>query len=616
METYELISYLLLTTGIIFLLYFLFKSKPDDEEYANLKVTSIEYLSSELRKSINDIVNMDIDSLTLNQKDLDNRKALKRLLSDATRECSQGNIGAKLVVTARVKMMLAGPFHIAEEVIDEVIPFQNSNRLTAIDKFEIMMYLQKREGNHSMFREICKVAELDRLKLEDRGYYYNITEEDIEKAYVKLSQPLSYDDKLNILTQRLYEETYGLSFVDMMIMDDDSIDGISGGISGVTIENFRYAEEDIFLGDNIKPRTYESIWIFFAGKPIHMQFLTFQTNKEIIRVCKNLSEYGRTGHFTSSEGGLKTHLADGSRVTVFRPNNGSQWAFFVRKFTSVASHDFKDLLTDPGCEYPIKVIEWGTRGCLNLIFSGDANSGKTSNTRAAVRFIDKRQPIRTLEADFELYLNDAYYDKNILGVRPSERMSFSKMIELLKASDAHTILFGETASLEHAKHLLDLLLAGTKRIITTGHWPTTDELISYFVHSIGAYGGSGMNDVEALVARLLHIDIHCVRDNDGHRHIDRITEIIPISREEEKEALEEGIEGVLKGIYHQLRLLNRKKTYLTKDIVIYEHGEYRMVNPFSERLTEIILRNLPEEEQEQFLTFNCISQGGTEKACE
>jgi pilus assembly protein CpaF len=218
-------------------------------------------------------------------------------------------------------------------------------------------------------------------------------------------------------------------------------------------------------------------------------------------------------------------LADGSRVTVFRPNSSTQWAFFVRKFASSSTCELKDLITDKGKEYPIGVIKWAVHGCLNILFSGDQNSGKTTNTRAAVKEIDRRQPIRTLEADFELYLNDAYYNKNILGTRPNERLSFSKMIELLKSSEAHTILFGETASLEHAKYLVDLLLAGTKRIITTGHWSTSDDLISYFVHAMGAYGNSGTEEVERLVTRLLHLDIHCVKDNDGHRYIDRITQI-------------------------------------------------------------------------------------------
>ena len=56
--------------------------------------------------------------------------------------------------------------------------------------------------------------------------------------------------------------------------------------------------------------------------------------------------------------------------------------------------------------------------------------------------IDKRQPIRTLEADFELFLNDVYSDKNILGTRPSERLPFPKLIELLKAQ-MHTQSYSE-----------------------------------------------------------------------------------------------------------------------------------------------------------------------------
>jgi pilus assembly protein CpaF len=395
-----------------------------------------------------------------------------------------------------------------------------------------------------------------------------------------------------------------------MIMEDNSLDSISGGVSGITKDNYCYLDEDIYNGDFKKKGTHESIWIIYGGKAIHLKFLSFKTKSEMTRICKNLSEHGHIGHLTSSDGGIKTHLSDGSRVTVFRPNNSSQWAFFVRKFTSISSCDLKHLITDKGCEYPIEVIKWAVSGCVNLMFSGDQNSGKTTNTRAAVREIDRRQPIRTIEADFELYLNDAYSDMNILGTRPSERMSFSKVIELLKSSDAHTILFGETASLEHAKYLIDLLLAGTKRIITTGHWPTTDELVSYFVHSMGAYGTSGTEDVEAMVVRLLNLDVHCVKENDGHRHIDRITEIIPLSREEKDPPVGKSLEEKLDAVTHYLMLLTRKKSYYTRDIVIYKDGEYLMINPISDGLAEIILKNLPPGDRRLFLAFNSIAGGG------
>lgn len=605
-------------SGILFViitlfLYYIFKDKVEDEAVTENQY-SIESLNSEVKKHINEIINMDIDVLRLNKKDMQSRIELKRSLSDATRGCSHGDIHKKMIIFARIKYILAGSLKITEENVNEIIPFDNMNRLTATDKFEILMYLQKRERNFHMFREISLNTGLGILKNDDRGYYYDVTEEDIEAAFCKLCQPLSYDDRLNIISQRIYEETYGLSVVDMLVMEDDSIDSVSGGISGITIENLKYREEDIFNGSYHRPKTHESIWIIYNGKPIHLKFLSFQSNANIVRVCKNLSEHNRIGHFTSNAGGNKNHLVDGSRVTTFRPNNASQWAFFVRKFGSSRCYELKDLITDPGSHFPLEVLKWGLKGCINMVFSGDQNSGKTTNMRASVREIDRRQPIRTIEADFELYLNDAYSDMNILGVRPNHELGFAKLIELLKASEAHTILFGETASLEHAKHLIDLLLAGSKRVITTGHWANVDELIAYFVLAQGNDSNSTAEERERVISKLLNLDIHHVKDNDGHRYIDRITEIIPLEREQ-REFISHGIEGKLDRIANYLDAMARKKTYDTRDLVIYQDGEYHMVHPFSERLANIILQNISPSEKTQFLEFNKHWKGGTRKAC-
>ena len=607
MSMLEYIFSVLLVTVIILLVYYIFKGRIEPEAVTAGRY-SIEYLCEELKDYINSIVNMDIDALNLSRRDLENRRALKRSLSNAIRKCCQGNINEKMIVFSRIKHALSGPLGVSEEIIDKIIPFSNSSLLTPSDKFEILLYLQKRAGSRRMFGDLCRLVRLDRLKQDEDGYYYDITAEDIKAAYDRLAIPLSYDDKLNILTQRIYQESYGLSVVDMLIMEDDSLDSVSGGISGINHDNFRYKEEDAFFGNFRRPRTYESIWVIYEGKPIHLKFLSFKSAAELIRICKNLSEHGRTGHITSSEGGIKTHLADGSRVTIFRPNNGTGWAFFVRKFGSAPS-ELSDLITDVGCQYPIGVIKWAIKGCLNLFFTGDQNSGKTTNTRAAVKLIDRRQQIRTIEADFELYLNDYYYDKNIIGVRPSKGLDFPKLIELIKSTNAHTVLFGETASLEQAKHLIDLLLAGTKRVITTGHWPTSDEMVSYFVHAMGGYGNSGTNELEAMVARLLHLDVHCVKDNDGHRHIDRITEIIPYWRVDREPVTAKGIEGRLDLIAGYLQRLSRHKSYYTRDIVIYEDGVYKMINPISDELSKIILRNLAPEERQAFLEFNRVQEG-------
>jgi len=612
MKPIDLILSVLLLTLLSLTIFYIFKERVEQED--NDKIYSLDLLCEWFKKIIGEIINSDLDELNLNKKDLENRRAVKRALSDAIRKCSHGDLNAKMIVLNRAKRTILNVFNVTEDVINDIIPFDDRERLTAKDKFDILMYLQKKRGNYRMFEGICKTTGLDRLLHDRDGYYYCISDGDIDNAYEKTAVSLTFDDKINILAQRIYEETYGLSVVDLLIMEDISLDSVSGGVSGATAYDYRFMEDDILYGSYEKPRTYESVWVVYKGKPIHLKFLSFKSDEQLRRISRNLVEHGKVGHLTKAEGGAKTHLADGSRVTVFRPDNSLQWAFFVRKFANTSSLELKDLITGEGCYYPIEVIKWAVHGCVNIFFSGDQNSGKTTYTRAAVKEIDRRQAIRTLEADFELYLNESYADKNILGTRPSERLPFPKLIELLKSSDAHTILFGETASLEHAKYLIDLLLAGTKRVITTGHWPTSDELVSYFVHALGGYGNSAAGDIEAMVSRLIHLDVHCVKENDGHRHIGRITEIIPYEREEKVLVYNDGIEGKLEEISHYLKLITRKRTYYTRDIVIYEDGMYRMINPISERLSGIILSNLPNDMREAFLKFNTVSEKGVIKA--
>ncbi|NLL73646.1 MAG: Flp pilus assembly complex ATPase component TadA [Clostridiales bacterium] len=609
MNIFDLILSILLITGVAIVVYYIFKGKVEDDNYSRETYT-IDYLCKQFKDNINNIINMDMDVLNLNKKDIENRRALKRTLSNAIRKCSQGDMNSKIIVLSRVKYTITNVIKINEENINEAIPFDNYNKLSSKDKFEILMYLHKQNNNNGMFQGICEHAHLDKLKKDNRGYYYCISDEDINKLYEESLHTLTFDDKLNVLSQRIYEETYGLSVVDLLIMEDTSIDGISGGVSGMTSSNFRYVEDEISSASYRKSNTYESVWVIYKGKPIHLKFLSFGSEAVMRRICKNLAEHGRIGHLTSSEGAIKTNLVNGSRVTVFRPNSAAQWVFFVRKYAATATSKLEELIIDSGNIYPIELIKWAIHGCVNLFFTGDQNSGKTTYTRAAVREIDRRQPIRTLESDFELYLNDIYNDKNIIGTRPSDRLPFPKLIELLKSTDGHTILFGEISSLNQAKHLVDLMLAGTKRVITTGHCPTSDELVAYFVHALGGYGSSGLEDTQSMVARLIHLDIHCVKDNDGHRYIDRITEIIPYEREDKELEIKTGVEGRLEEISHYMKLLTRRKTYYTRDIVIYENGTYKMINPISDGLTKIILSNLPADKHQDFLKFNDLAKGG------
>src|SRR5690606_27189071 len=80
------------------------------------------------------------------------------------------------------------------------------------------------------------------------------------------------------------------------------------------------------------PNSYDSVWIFYKGKSIHLSFLSFGSEQELKRVCLNIYKYNNPGQLSETNGYKVNEMKDGSRVVVLRPNFSESWAFFVRKF--------------------------------------------------------------------------------------------------------------------------------------------------------------------------------------------------------------------------------------------------------------------------------------------
>ena len=103
-----------------------------------------------------------------------------------------------------------------------------------------------------------------------------------------------FEDKLNVISQRLYQLYKGFGVIDEI--RDMRIDGVSGGVSGIP-PTFQ-EEIDITVSLSIVsklPANFDSIWLFFKGKTIHLSFLSFGSESELIRVCKNIYRYNYPG---------------------------------------------------------------------------------------------------------------------------------------------------------------------------------------------------------------------------------------------------------------------------------------------------------------------------------
>lgn len=579
--------------------YFKFKKDLDmDKEVKEVNAFSIPYLCGRIKDRMNENVNQNLSALYLNSFEMKKRSENKKRLTKALRSCAQGDQGEKAFMLSYIKDLLQSNFNINEETIDFVIPFERPDLLTCQDKYDILMQIYIKEEGNDAFGKLNELCNFEKEKKNQYGVHYEVDRIDINEYYNKFSRPLSYVLKLAVVTQRVFQEAYGLGPIDDLIYQK-AIDGISAGNSGLTNEQYDYMEE-IMQTTDITSKSYESVWIILNGKSIHFSFLSFGSKAELIRVCKNLYLYDNVGQLTSSNGFKLSYLRNGSRVVVTRPKLTSGWAFFVRKFGSVQAQDINKLITDENNEIVKDTVVWIVRSMLNIIVSGDQGSGKTTFLKCMFQYMDQRFEIRTTEAEFELWLNTLYPNLSTVAFRSTDEVSMIEAIDIQKKTNGVIMVLGEIVDTAQANAYISLTQSGTKCTYATLHTVSTEDLIDYLRNALLSKDGSFTNEMaaEEQAANGVNIDIHWIKTGDGHRYISCITELIPYPRKN----VDTG--NTMEDIAESLKMLSRRRAFETREIIAYENDRYVFKNPFSKHTVSKILKNLNKEEGDKFLEFN------------
>jgi pilus assembly protein CpaF len=583
--------------GAIFLLtiYFIFKKELDIEGKFEEDLYSLAYIRDFVKSKISEIAGDNIYELKINKTETKKREHQKARLNKATRNCTQGNGGEREYIKDMIKKILQDDCGINDGTIDKVIPFNNTGKLNAQDKFEILYTIFNRDKDNVAFSKINEVCKFDQEKCNEHGTYYEISSEDINVAFSLLATTLRYVDKLEIVAQRIYQEEYGNSVADILRYDK-MIDGISGGVSGASSEQYNFMEEAMETDTPNRKMSYNSVWIFYRGKAIHLSFLSFKNDKDLIRVCKNLYRFGSVGHLTSKIGYKLSYQADGCRVVVIRPIIATHWAFFLRKFDSAKNLSIEELLLDEGRDLVISLSKWAARGCLNLVISGDQNSGKTTFFKALAIYFDRRNPIRTMEQEFEIWLNSAYTSMNAVCLKATENVPLFDVIAIAKKMDGAIMMLGEIGNFEYAGGYLSLCQAGTRSTVATIHTTTTPDLIDYMKNG-GMYTNLFRSEfaAEEQIAKSIQLDIHWAKSPEGKRYISYINEIVPLSCE-----IKDDGEEAITIIANALKLMSRRRAYRVRPLIIYEDGCYVLKNIFSEGSIDRILRNLSQSDVLEF----------------
>ena len=612
---------LIVAVALVFiaLVYKMVKSKQSAEVEKTVNVDDQTYtlkkMTDYVKKRLDEITKVNLYDLGLTEEELKRRKNKKYELKKALKGCTYGDVNDKKYVKELIYDILSKEYGVDETNISKSIPFDIPSLLTPQDKFDIILFMYKKEFGYEALTQLIKKYNLDTLKYVagDAKPCYVITEEEINDIYEKEGFVLTFDDKLNVVVQRIYQHYKGYSSIDEV--RDMNIDGVSGGVSGLP-ESFlsQVAQTDgDYLNEVMEhkvPRACDSIWIFFQGKSIRLAFLSFGTEAELKRVCQNIYKYNNPGQLSDTNGYKINEMKDGSRVVVVRPSFSETWAFFVRKF-DVKRATLEQLVRDPGKEDAIALLKFLVKGARIVSITGEQGSGKTTLLMGMIENIYETMNIRVQETAFELHLRKIYPTRNILTFRETDTISGQEGLDVQKKTDGSVNIIGEVATDPVASWMIQAAQVASKFTLFTHHAKTFPNLVTALRNSMLRTGVfTNEKTAEEQVVSVLNFDIHLTKDFKGKRYVERITECIPVEDVNDynndyksQKTLEGKFERFAENTTKYYTKETNKELYKYVNILEYQDGKYVMTNKISDTNLKEMLLNMDDTDAKEFRNF-------------
>ena len=598
-------------------------AKTEEPVVVDDKTYTLEKMIDFVKRRMDEITKVNLYDLGLSEEELKRRKNKKYELKKALKGCTYGDVNDKKYVKELIYDLLLKEYGVDETNISKAIPFDIPSLLTPQDKFDVIIYMYKKEFGYEAMSKLIKKYKLAELKYTsgDAKPSYVILPEEISDIYFKENFMLSLEDKLMVVVQRIYQQYKGYSSIDEI--RDMNIDGISGGISGLP-ESFlsQAAQTDANVVNNVLdhkiPRACDSIWIMFSGKSIRLAFLSFGSESELKRVCQNIYKYNNPGQLSDTNGYKINEMKDGSRVVVVRPTFSETWGFFIRKF-DVQRASLEQLIKDEGKEEAIDLMRFIVKGARIIALTGEQGTGKTTMLMAMIENIYETLNIRVQETAFELHLRKIYPTRNILSFRETETVSGQEGLDVQKKTDGSVNIIGEVATDPVASWMIQAAQVASKFTLFTHHAKTFPDLVTALRNSM-LRTGVFKNELvaEEQVVSVLNFNVHLVKDFRGNRYIQRVTECIPVidkndynynSRNET--TLEGKLDTFIENSTKYFAKETNKELYKYQNIMEHQDGKFVLTNKITDKNIGEMIINMDEQDSAAFREFvkvhwNCV----------
>lgn len=578
---------------------------------------SIDKMKEFIKKQFDEITRMNLYDLALSEEEFERRKNVKYELKKALRGAGYADKSDKKYVKTLMFDLLRNNYKVNSFNINNAIPFDDFDAMTPQDKFEILMHIYKKTYKADALTQIITKYNLDfpKYEFDPEVPSYVITADEISNIFANevSEDTLTFDDKLEIVVQRIYQEYKGYSVVDDI--RDMNIDGVSGGVSGIPPSFLdQLSDMDDYI-EQMKgkrlPMSYDSVWIFYKGKATYLSFLSFGSEAELKRVCQNIYKYNNPGQLSESVGFKINEMKDGSRVVVLRPNFSESWAFFVRKFAPPTLISAEQLLVHKNKENVIELLKYLIRGARVTAITGEQGCGKTTLLMAIMKYLYPTITIRVQETAFELHLRKIYPYHNILSLRETDTITGQMGLDVQKKTDGGVNILGEVATDPVAAWMIQMAQVASKFTLFTHHAKTFPNLITALRNSllkIGMFNSENVAEVQ--VVQVINFDIHLKRGTDGTRYIERITECVPLEKKfnynndyRNIHDINGKLDNFMDNAVEYFSHMTQTSNYTYHNIVEWVDGEYVFKHPITEENIKAMRDNMSPEDVKGFDNF-------------
>lgn len=392
--------------------------------------------------------------------------------------------------------------------INDIIPFDDANSLTAQEKFSIILYLnneENSEGRSKAFKHILsRYRDFEKMRTDGKGSWhytskrYEYSAEDINRIYLCEieSQKLSFADKLEIIVQIIYEKLFGLGSLDVLAYSDVNEIGFSN--------DGKY----IYCWCDVK------VWLSFL-----------ELSAEDARVIQDraISFDGNAGQLDESSPEKLCYRGDLARITVTQQPYSSARNLCTRIFNQ-RHLSLKELMPD---EELLTVITALVRSGASICLQGGLGTGKTTTMSAMFELLDDSLHIGIVEDFLEQHIMQKYPNKRVVELKSLHNKSLEDAVKTILRLSVDVADLGEVRNGDALFNAIQLIQAVSMAAWFTVHVSNPETTVTRFKNMLlgtGRYSTeqSAVMDIVHYVNLIFQHDIV-----DGKRMITEIVEIVP-----------------------------------------------------------------------------------------